>query len=201
MAYREFSFEQVKKQFQLQEKYEPLFLDISPITPNNWLKEYLEMGTKLAFASASEKARSEFIVAPILLELEKINLNAVSIFSGIRLDVDQDSGLKGECDFILSRSPLSYSLKAPILCLVEAKKQDIDYGLGQCVAQMLGAQKFNEINEEPIEKIYGCVTTGEAWQFLKLMGKQIYVDQERYYLSDLDKILGIFQFLIDEPKA
>ena len=201
MAYREFSFEQVKKQFQLQEEYEKLFTDIPLVKPSSWLQESLSMGITLALASASEKSRSEFIVAPILLELEKINSNAVSIFSGIRLDVDQDSGLKGECDFILSRNPLSFSLKAPILCLVEAKKQDVNLGLGQCIAQMLGAQKFNEINEEPIAIIYGCVTTGEDWQFLKLMGKKIYVDQRRYYLSSLDQILGILQFLIDESKA
>lgn len=200
MAYREFSLEQVKKQFHLKEKYERLFPNASPVTPSQWLNEYLSMGTKLALASSSEKARSEFIVAPILLALEKNNENAVSIFSGIRLDVDQDSGLRGECDFILSRNPLSFSLTAPIFCLVEAKKNDISDGLGQGVAQMLGAQKFNQMNDEEINTIYGCVTTGEAWQFLKLIGDTIYMDQTRYYLNELNKILGILQFLIDEYK-
>lgn len=201
MAYREFSLEQVKKQFQLQNHYKQLFIDIVPVQPSSWLKESLSMGTKLAFASASEKARSEFIVAPILLELEKKNSDAISIFSGIRLDADQESGLRGECDFILSCQPLNISLEAPILCLVEAKKHDISDGLGQCIAQMLGAQKFNELNQETIETIYGCVTTGAEWQFMKLTGNNVYFDQERYYLSDLDKILGILQLLVDKYKT
>lgn len=201
MAYREFSLEQVKKQFQLRNKYGQLFDDIPPVQPSSWLQKSLSMGKKLAFASASEKARSEFIVAPILLELEDKNSDAVSVFSGIRLDADQESGLRGECDFILSCQPLNISLEAPILCLVEAKKHDISDGLGQCIAQMLGAQKFNELNQEAIETIYGCVTTGAEWQFMKLIGDNVYFDQERYYLSDLDKILGIFQSLIDEYKA
>lgn len=62
---------------------------------------------------------------------------------------------------------------------------------------MLGVQKFNEINQEPIETIYGCVTTGEAWQFLKLTGKELFCDKKRYYLLELNKILGILQSLID----
>jgi hypothetical protein len=198
MAYREFSLIQVKRQFKLQEKEQPLFPNVQPVSLSNWLTESLDMGIKLALTSSSEKARSEFIVAPILLELEKNNVDHVSIFSGIRLDVDEASGLKGECDFIVSRKPLQSSLEAPIFCLVEAKKNDISDGLGQCIAQMLGAQKFNEINQETINTIYGCVTTGEAWQFLKLTGNFICFDQKRYYLSELNQILGILQFLIDE---
>lgn len=197
MAYREFSLAQVKQQFKLQEKYEPLFLNVQPIAPSAWLQESLQLGIKLAIASSSEKARSEFIIAPILLELEKKNPDHISIFSGARLDVDEASGLKGECDFLLSRKPLRFSIEAPIFCLVEAKKNDISYGLGQGIAQMLGAQKFNEINEEPIDTIYGCVTTGEDWQFMKLVDKMIYFDEPRYYLNELNKILGILQSLVD----
>lgn len=197
MAYREFSLAQVKQQFKLQEKSEPLFANIQPVVPSAWLQESLRLGIKLAIASSSEKARSEFIIAPILLEIEKNNPDHISIFSGARLDVDDELGLKGECDFLLSKRPLAFSLEAPIFGLVEAKKNDINAGLGQGIAQMLGAQKFNEINQEPIHTIYGCVTTGEDWQFMKLVEKTIFFDETRYYLNELDKILGILQALVD----
>lgn len=197
MAYSDFSLTQVKKVFGLTEKSVQLFSDVATLEPSNWLQETLSYSIKLALSSSSEKARSEFIIAPILIELERRNPNTISIYSGEKLDVDEEQGLKGECDFILAKSPVSLTMHAPILSLVEAKKSDIKGGLGQCIAQMLGAQRFNELESNSISGIYGCVTTGEDWQFLKLEGNFIWVNNQRYYINELEKILGIFQFIVD----
>lgn len=200
MAYRDFSLTKVKKEFELIEQTGRIFQEVGMLEPSQWLKETLSVSISLALSSSSEKARSEFIVAPILLELEKRNLGAFAIFSGERLDVDDAKGLKGECDFILSKGPISPIIQSPIFSLVEAKKNDIKEGLGQCIAQMLGAQLFNEQEGNRIEGIYGCVTTGEDWQFLKLSGKLILIDARRYYLSELQQLLWIFQHIIDAYK-
>jgi hypothetical protein len=197
MAYRDFSLPKVKKDFDLEEKTEPLFPELGILEASPWLRETLAASLPLALASSSEKARSEFIVAPILLEIEKRYPGQLAIFSGERLDVDEASGLKGECDFILSKGPISSTIQAPIFTLVEAKKNDIKEGLGQCVAQMLGAQLFNRQEGNPAAEIYGCVTTGEDWQFLKLAGKAIRVDAARHYLSELPRILWIFQRIVE----
>lgn len=197
MAYSDFSLARVKKAFGLKEQSVRLFSDISTLKPSSWLEETLSYSLKLALASSSEKARSEFIIAPILIELERINHHKISIYSGENLDVDEVKGLKGECDFILSKGSSSLTMQSPILSLVEAKKSDIKGGLGQCIAQMLGAQRFNEIEGSPISGIYGCVTTGEDWQFLKLEGDRVFVDDRRYYINELDKLLGIFQSIVD----
>ncbi len=197
MAYSDFSLDRVKKAFGLREQSVRLFSDISTLKPSSWLEETLSYSLKLALASSSEKARSEFIIAPILIELERINQHKISIYSGENLDVDEAKGLKGECDFILSKGSISLTMQSPILSLVEAKKSDIKGGLGQCIAQMLGAQRFNEIEGSPISGIYGCVTTGEDWQFLKLEGDRVFVDDRRYYINELDKLLGIFQSIVD----
>lgn len=197
MAYSDFSLSQVKKVFGLTEQSAQLFSDVAALEPSKWLLETLSYSLKLALSSSSEKARSEFIIAPILIELERRNQNKLSIYSGEKLDVDEEKGLKGECDFILSKGPVSLTMQAPIISLVEAKKSDIKGGLGQCIAQMLGAQRFNELENNLITAIYGCVTTGEDWQFLKLEGERIFVDNQRYYINDLKKLLGIFQFIVD----
>jgi len=197
MAYSDFSLNQVKKVFGLTEQSVQLFSDVPTLEPSNWLQETLSYSLKLALSSSSEKARSEFIIAPILIELERRNLNKLSIYSGENLDVDEDQGLKGECDFILSKSPVSLTMQAPIVSLVEAKKGDIKGGLGQCIAQMLGAQRFNELENNSISGIYGCVTTGEDWQFLKLESNVVFVDDHRYYINEREKLLGIFQFILD----
>lgn len=201
MAYSDFSLTKVKKDFDLTEQAAHLFHPAGTLEASHWLTETLDISIQLALSSSSEKARSEFIVAPILLELEKRNKDEFAIFSGERLDVDEEKGLKGECDFIFSKGPISSTIQAPIFSLVEAKKNDIKEGLGQCIAQMVGAQLFNKQEANNIEVIYGCVTTGEDWQFLKLEGKLIMMDITRYYLSELQKVLWIFQHIIDTYKT
>ncbi len=197
MAYRDFSLERVKKVFALKEQSGELFPEIAPLEVSQWLQETLNYSVKLALSSSSEKARSEFIIAPILIELERRNPNRLAIYSGEKLDADEEKGLKGECDFILSKGPISLTLQAPIISLVEAKRSDIKSGLGQCIAQCLGAQRFNDREENEISGIYGCVTTGEDWQFLQLEGDRILIDDRRYYINELEKVLGIFQSILD----
>ena len=119
--------------------------------------------------------------------------NPSLIYSGQRLDVDPDSGLIGECDFIITATPPLPLIQAPIVCIIEAKKNDIETGLGQCVAQMLGALRLNQRDATGIETIFGCVTTGEIWQFLKLEQNDIIIDQERYYIDNIRTILGVLQ--------
>jgi hypothetical protein len=85
--------------------------------------------------------------------------------------------------------------------MVEAKKNDIKEGLGQCIAQMIGAQLFNQKENNDIEVIYGCVTTGEDWQFLRLEGQTIDMDENRYYINELGRLLWIFQSIIDTYKT
>ena len=197
MAYSDFSLSQVKKAFDLTEKSVRLFPDMNKIAPSPWLQETLRYSLRLALSSSSEKARSEFIIAPILIELERRNPNELSIYSGENLDIDPAHGLKGECDFMLSKGTVSLTIQTLIISLVEAKKSDIKKGLGQCVAQMVGAQRFNHAEDNEIPVIYGCVTTGEDWQFLTLESDRIGIDSQRYYINELDKVLGIFQAMVD----
>jgi hypothetical protein len=114
------------------------------------------------------------------------------------MEADKEKGLNGECDFILSFAKQSYELECPIFCLIEAKDDDIETNVGQCVAQMLGARIFNEKDELKVNTIYGCVTTGENWQFLKLVDNQIFLDSKLYYLDRLENILGVLQAIVDD---
>jgi hypothetical protein len=83
-------------------------------------------------------------------------------------------------------------LQSPIVTLVEAKKNDIEGGLGQCAAQMVGARLFNEREGSDVRVIFGCVTTGEGWQFLKLEDDMVWIDTDRYYLVTIGVLLGVF---------
>lgn len=121
---------------------------------------------------------------------------APSIYSGQRLDIDPAQGLVGECDFLLTPSPPLPILQSPIVTVVEAKKDDIDAGLGQCAAQMVGARLINERDGRVVPAISGCVTTGEDWQFLQLAQQVQAIDSLRYYINDVGTILGVFDTIL-----
>jgi hypothetical protein len=194
MAFSNLKLSQVKEKYGLTSQYKDLFLNLQPLEPTQWLSDMIVTANEVPLNS--EKAKSEFIVMPILVEIWKKFDKKFSIFSGVSLDVDTE--LKGECDFILSNSPKSVDVEAPIFTLIEAKDDNIRLGIGQCVAQMYAAQKFNEIRKKPLDSIYGCVTTGESWQFIKLENNVVTLNDKYFYLSDLNKILGIFHSIIKE---
>jgi hypothetical protein len=146
----------------------------------------------MKLALLSEKARSEYVVAPILLAVRELADDSIAILSGLRFDVDPLRKLQGECDFLLARSEPVPLLRAPVMAIVEAKKNDIEAGLGQCVAQMVAAETFNERAGKPIPAIHGCVTSGEVWQFLRLRGKTVTIHTHKHYLDNLGVILAAF---------
>jgi hypothetical protein len=191
MAYTEFTLESVYRRFSLDLGLETLFPALSPTPLPHWLIDHLARG--LPMALTSEKSRSEFIVAPVLLAVRERTEQRIAIFSGQRLDADVETGLVGECDFILAETAPLPVLQAPLVCIVEAKKNDIESGLGQCAAQMVAARLINERDTPERDTVYGCVTTGEVWQFLRLSGLALRLDDRRYYLDNLGLVLAAFE--------
>ena len=171
MSYSDFSLSSVKKAFQLQliEKID-LFKETSDLSPSHLLNETIKENLPLALASNTEKSRSEMLITPILIDLRRQFTNRICIFSGINFTVDPAQGLNGNCDFLISYSEELLLVTAPIIILVEAKKEDLNGGLGQCIAEMIAAQRFNQQEGNEITEIYGVVTSGTVWKFLKLSG-------------------------------
>jgi hypothetical protein len=194
MSYRQFTLATVKKTFDLTTSEEAnIFANIPILKCSDYLADTLQYNIPLALGSNTEKARSEMIIAPILIEIRK-QLNAsFNLFSGVEFEVESKQGLTGYCDFILSRSPEKLFVATPVIMLVEAKNENIKGGLGQCVAEMVAAQIFNQREQNPITTIYGVVTTGTIWKFLRLTDHQVEIDLTEYYLSEIDQILGILK--------
>jgi hypothetical protein len=189
MGYGDFTLDYLLSEFDLSVVQKSLFHGVPRIEPIPWLRDALQKGRAIAFYS--EKSRSEFIVAPVLLSCQELLKEECCVYSGVRLDVDPEKGLKGECDFLLARTPPTPALRAPLMVVVEAKKNDIEEGLAQCAAQMIAARLFNEHHREVMAQIHGCVTTGEVWQFLRLVGRELIIDADRYYITGVNAILGI----------
>ena len=197
MAYGDFTLEEIEERFGIKNRIANLFAELAPIEPSDFLKQLFSLARGLPLRS--EKSKSEALVLPFLLELRRRNSDFFTIYSGENLSADEARGLKGECDFILAKDIHSYSINYPLIQVVEAKKNDLDLGIPQCAAQMVGAKVFNEKKGVQLEKIYGCVTTGDDWLFLKLEG-DLFIDERKYYLVELPELLAVFQSIIDYYK-
>ena len=192
MAYSDFTIDQVQEFFDVALIVnQSLFKNIVEIEPSDRLRLDLDENLPLTIAINSEKARSEFLIAPVLAEVRRKLNYQCSLFSGTEFSVEPERGLSGYCDFILSAGTEQYFISAPIITIVEAKNENISAGLGQCIAEMIAAQQFNLKKNHPIDSIYGVVTTGTNWRFLRLREKTVAIDSVEYYINQIDIILAI----------
>ena len=192
LSYSKFTLENAQKNFELTlEENQYLFDEIKPVKPSEILTTILREYIPLATAVNTEKARSELLISQILADVRRQLNYQISLFSGTEFNVEEELGLQGYCDFLLSFSSEQYFITAPVIAIVEAKNENIIRGLGQCVASMVGAQLFNQRSGNPVKVIYGAVTTGTNWKFLTLEEKIVRIDAGEYYIKEVDKILGI----------
>ena len=199
MAFSEFTLEGVERSLGIVTREADLFPGAAPEKIPEWLPGWLARGTRLALIS--EKSRSEFIVVPILLAAREMSGERFAIYSGQRLDVDPARGLIGDCDFVLAVGPAVPPLRAPVVTVVEAKKNDVEAGLGQCIAQMVAARLFNDSAGRTATPVYGCVTTGETWQFVRLAMSAALLDNKRYYLDNVGGILAALLAIVREAEG
>lgn len=200
MAYRNFKIEDLKTEFGIKIERKAIFKSITNLKVSDWLKTSLEYGLSLALIS--EKIRDEAIVYPILMEIRNRNRNLINIFSGKNLDADRKRKLNGECDFILSFGDEIDEISTPIFTILESKQENIEKYLGQIISQMIGSHIFNLKHNKNLNYIFGALTTGESWLFLKLNTKEniIYIDNQKFYINEVENILGVLQNIVDYYK-
>ena len=192
MAYGDFDLKTAVNTFGLTEDRDTdVFAVVEPLEPSEFLRVWLDEFAPVALGVNSEKARSEFIIAPMLAETRRRVGPSVNVLPGVTFDVDKERGLVGSCDFLITKSPEIFYVQGPILAVVEAKKENLISGLGQCVAEMVAIRLFNEREGTPVASVFGCVTSGSNWRFLKLERSTLFIDKSEYYLRDADRILGI----------
>jgi hypothetical protein len=199
MAYSDFNVKRIQEVFQVELVEQPaLFSNVEPGEVSQLLRETLVENVPLAISINTEKARSELIIAPVLVAVRQLFDRKISLFSGIELTVDKDKELTGFCDFIISQSPEQLFLKSPLIVIVEAKNENIMSGLGQCMAEMIASKFYNEKAGVSLAKLYGGVTSGNLWKFVKLENNIIYVDLDDYSIKEVSKIMGILSAMIEQ---
>jgi hypothetical protein len=197
MAYSDFTLPQVLQTFHLRMQTVPdLFVGVEDVAAGPVLHETLAVNARLALTINTEKARSEWLIAPILGELWRRANMQISIVSGVDFNVDPDEGLTGWCDFLVGRGPQLPYATAPVLAVVEAKNESIAGGLGQCAAEMVAVHRYNQREGNGIDTVYGVVTTGDNWRFLRLQPPLLTMEIKEYLLPDVDRLLGILLHIV-----
>ena len=165
------------------------------ISPSDWLQTTIKKNLELP--KASEKAKCEFFITPILSEIVDNNKSKITYFSGYEFNVEKSLELVGRCDYLITCVPDSPMIQAPVLSVVEAKDDNFEKGHPQCIAQMRAVQIFNEREGKPTPVVFGASSYGLAWQFLKLENDTVKVDNRFYTIDNLPEILGVLQYIVD----
>jgi hypothetical protein len=162
---------------------------VEPWIIPDWLEHTLAHRRESFATMRSEKSISEALISPILMAVEERYIDKITIFSGEPLITEELSGI---CDFLITKVPVAIAPKENYFILVEAKRQDLFSGIPQCVAEMYAAQILNGNSDT----VYGCVSIGVQWIFIKLEGKIATTDPTIFTITEVDKILGVFGWIV-----
>lgn len=201
MSFRDYSVDEVQQRLGLRLQDAELFPAASPFAVSAEFAERVRYGVDLATSIDTEKAKSEFIIAPVLMELRRLTGDRFKLFSGVEWTVDPSRGLNGYCDFILTRGGSQLFVSAPFLAIAEAKNDHIINGLGQCIAAMYAATVVNQAAGSPQAAVYGVVSTGTVWRFLRLTGDLVEIDTDNVLVSDLPRLMGVLDRITQPPTA
>ena len=187
----------VLKQFQITYREEN-YVVVTPITLSDYFQAELHLVRTELVTDNSEYAVCENLIYPLLKEIWKLHKEQLMLWSHEPLNYDED--LSGVPDYLIApKSPLGkLVLEPPYLMVVEAKKDNFTEGWGQCLAELVAAQKLNANYLE--STLFGIVSNGEIWEFGKLVGQQFTKNSDSYVLKELDELGGVLNYLFEQCK-
>jgi hypothetical protein len=197
MAFSDFTYPEVLETLDLQMVNSPnLFAGVPDLSTSPALRATLDVNIPLATTVNTEMARATWLVGPVLSEFWGRYRGRISLYAGVDLHADPDAGLSGFCDFLIGKAVMQPLVVAPIVAVIEMRRDNVESGLGRCIAGMEGALRFNRRQGHPVDTIYGISTTGSAWKFLKLNESFVTYDLEEYAIAQVDRLLGILTYII-----
>ena len=187
MAFSDFkTISEVQEKFRI--KYTSNdFFSVEAQNPSEQFLQELEFSRQYIDVFVSEGSRCEVVIFPILREVYKDYAENYGLW--VKKSITYDETLNGTPDYLIAtRSELGMTVVGkPLIVLVEAKKNDFEQGWGQCLAELVAAQK---INDNPDAPVYGIVTDGTLWQFGRLVGDAFMQNKTNFTLDNLPVLFG-----------
>ena len=189
MAFSDFkAIPEVQERFRIKHT-DTDFITVSEteISPSEQFLQELAFSRQYIDVFASESARCEAVIFPVLREVYKAYAEDYALW--IKKPITYDETLSGTPDYFIStRSELGMLVVGiPLIMFVEAKKNDFEQGWGQCLAELVAAQK---INADPDVPVYGIVSDGTWWQFGCLVGDAFTRNRTSFSVDNLPSLFG-----------
>ncbi len=192
MAFSDYkNIAQVQKEF-LVKYQEENFIAAQEIEPSALFLKEFEFSLENIDVYTSEGARAEAVIFPILREVYKSYHEKYSLW--IQKAISYNERLNGTPDYLIgTKSALGKTvLETPLVIVAEAKKNDFEQGWGQCLAELIAAQK---INADAGFAVYGVVTDGKLWEFGKLREDVFTKNIESYTVDHLAHLFGALNYI------
>jgi hypothetical protein len=168
-------------------RLQPWELTVEPIAPSDIFQNYLQRLQQNFDLQRSEESKKLIID---LIFVETIGpFPDLKIWKSGRLESDI---AQGAADYLITEN-LGYIAK-PMLCVVEAKKDDFEQGLAQCLIEMYACQWNNRRTDLTID-VLGIVSNGTTWQFYRLTNAGVVYETPAYSIGDLELLLGRLRYV------
>lgn len=196
MSFSEFqSIPEVQLKYQLQYLEQQFILPTKLNLVSTTFQTEFDFNLRNIDVFVSEAARCESIIFPILREIYK--LYAIKLSLWVQKSISVDAQLTGIPDYLISKRS-DYGklvLETPLLALVEAKKNDFQQGWGQCLAELVAAQK---LNKNPNLAVYGIVTDGNLWEFAYLVKSTVIKNLHGFSMDNLPKLFAALDYIFQQ---
>ena len=198
MAFSDFKkLSEVQEQFRIKYMTSDFFKVEAANPPEQFLQEFRFTMQNINVFS-SEASRCEAIIFPILREVYKAYADNYALW--IREPIIYDEILSGTPDYLIAtKSELGMTVVGtPLIMLVEAKKNDFEQGWGQCLAELVAAQKIKDAPDVPV---YGIVSDGERWQFGRLVNDGFTQNRTTFSIDNLPVLFGAINAVFKEAST
>ncbi len=188
MAFSDFNtIPEVQERFGIKYSENDFFRVEDTLSPSEQFLQEFEFTRQHINIFGSEAARCEAVIFPVLREIYKGYADHYALW--IKESITYDETLSGTPDYLIStKSELGKLIVGtPLIILVEAKKNDFEQGWGQCLAELVAAQK---IKDDPDFPVYGIVTDGTLWEFGRLVGDTFTRNRANFTLTNLPVLFG-----------
>lgn len=161
-------------------------LELTPTPPSDALRLHLER--LQCFDLTSTERAKELIIDALCAEVA-LHYSSLKIWKSAPLE---SSELTGEADYLVT--PNRAYIDTPLLCAVEAKKDDFEKGLAQCLVELHACAELNEAAGLTPD-LFGIVTNGQAWQFYHRRTDGSVAESALFALRDMDDLLGALHMI------
>jgi hypothetical protein len=168
------------------------FVEQIPIEIDPFFKNRLDFILQEGVVFNSEYAICESIIHPVLVELWRLYADKLLLWSHQALNYNDN--LSGIPDYMVAQRSArgKVILEKPYLIIVEARKDNFEEGWGQCLAELVAAQKMNS---DENSRLFGIVSNGKLWEFGLLQGKEFFKNIKYYVLEDLQSLMEGLNFI------